>query len=329
MGIKDLFSPEEQIIGIDFNNPIRVLYAGRKKDKITIKNIYEESFSDDIFQGGQISKPEVVKEILRKILKTFKVKKGKVLFSILAQNTVIRFINFTYMPEEEVREALRWELERYIPFPVEDVYFDYQILGITERENTKEYQLLLVVSPSEILNSYLEIIKDLNLEPELIDVSSFCAIRTAIKERKEIPEELTLFIYARDRFVDLLISKNKKPFFFRTLVTKNWFEDEELDDLSRSYALDEYLKEIFQNVNLFYMQYPGERIERLILLGDNGLNQDFIEMLESMMGIKIEIFPMSLNEMNIQVKSKDALSTFQKDLPKWCVPLGLLLWGKV
>ncbi len=329
MDIKDLFSSEEQIIGIDFNNPIRVIHAGRRKNKITIKNIYEENFSDDIFQGGQISKPEVIKETLRKILKAFKIKKGKALFSIPAQNTVVRFINFTYMPEEEIREALRWELERYIPFPVEDVYFDYQILGITERENAKEYQLLLVASPSEILNSYLEIIKDLNLEPELIDISSFCAIRTAIKERKDIPDESTLFIYARNRFVDLVISKNKKPFFFRTLITKHWFEDKELDDLSRSYALEEYLKEISQNINLFYMQYPEERIERLILLGDNVLNQDFIEMLESMMGLTIEVFPMSLNEMNMQIKSKDVLSTFQKDLPKWCVPLGLLLWGRV
>ncbi|MCX7846195.1 MAG: pilus assembly protein PilM [Dictyoglomaceae bacterium] len=329
MGIKDLFSSEEQIIGIDFNNPIRIIHAGRKKNKIIIKHIYEERFSNDVFQERNISKPEIVKETIKKVLKSFKVKKGKLLFSISAQNTVVRFINFTYMPKEEIREALRWELERFIPFPVEDVYFDYQILGEIERENTKEYQLLLVASSLETLNSYLEIIKDLNLEPELIDVRSFCAVRAAIKERKDIPKELTLFIYAQERFVDLLISKNKKPIFFRNIITKTWFEDEELDDLSKSYALDDYLKEIYQNINLFYMQYPDERIEKLILLGDNVLNKDFIEMLESMIGLRAEIYPLSLSEMNIQVRNKDVISTFQRDLPKWSVPLGLLLWGEV
>lgn len=329
MGIKDLFSPEEQIISIDFNNPIRILHAGRKKNKIIIKHIHEENFSDEVFQEGQISKPEVLKETLKKIIKSFKVKRGKVLISIPAQNTVVRFINFTYMPEEEIREAMRYELERYIPFPAEDVYFDYQILGIIERENTREYQLLLVVSPSEIIKPYLEIIKDLNLEPELIDINSFCAVRTAIKERKDIPQEVTLFIYAREKFVDLVFSKNKKPFFFRTIITKNWFEDKELDDLSKSYALDEYLKEIYQNINLFYMQFPEERIEKLILLGDNVLNQDFVEMLESMIGLTAEISPLSLNEMNMQIKNKEIISIFQKDLPKWSVPLGLLLWGEV
>ncbi|MCS7201574.1 MAG: pilus assembly protein PilM [Dictyoglomus sp.] len=328
MSIKDLFSSEEQIIGIDFNNPLRVIHAGRKRDKIIIKHIHEERLSDDIFQGIQFSNPEPVREILKRIIKSFKLKKGKVLFSIPAQNTAIRFINFTYMPEEELREALRWELERFIPFPVEDVYFDYQILNITERENTKEYQLLLVASPSEILNSFLNILRDLNLEPELIDISFFCAIRTAIKEIKDIPKELTLFIYAREKFVDLLILKNKTPLFFRSILTKNWFEDEELDELSRSYALDEYLREIYRNINIFYSQYPEERVEKLILLGDIVLNKDFIELLESMLGLKAEISPLSLNELNIQVKNKDVISIFQKELPKWSVPLGLLFWGE-
>lgn len=329
MGIKDLFSPEEQLLSIDFNNPLRIIHAGRRKDKVIIKHVLEENLPNDVFQMGQIVKSEVVVEILKKILKSFKVKKGKVLFSIPAQNAVVRFINFTYMPEEEIREALRWELERYIPFPAEDVYFDFQILETVEREGTKEYRLLLVVTPSEVLKPYLDIIKDLGLEPELADISSFSAVRSAIKERKDIPQESTLFLYSRYKFVDLIISKDKKPFFFRTISTKEWFEDEELDDLSRSFLLEDYLKEIYQNINLFYMQYPEEHIEKLVLLGDNVLNKDFVELFEAMLGIPAEIFPLSLSEMGIQIKGKNIILDFQQNLPKWAVPLGLLIWGKV
>jgi type IV pilus assembly protein PilM len=329
MGIKDLFSVEEQILSIDFNNPLRVIHAGRKKNKVIIKHVLEENLPDDAFQIGQIVKPEVVEETLKKILKNFKVKKGKVLFSIPAQNAVVRLINFTYMPEEEIREALRWELERYIPFPAEDVYFDFQILETIERQGTKEYRLLLVVTPSEVLNPYLDVVKNIGLEPELVDISSFSAIRSAIKEKKDIPQESTLFLYSRYKFVDLIVSKDKKPFFFRTISTKEWFEDEELDDLSKSFLLEDYLKEIYQNINFFYMQYPEERIEKLVLLGDNVLNKDFVELLEAMIGIQAEISPLSLTEMGIQVRNKNIIPEFQQNLPKWSVPLGLLFWGEV
>jgi|YelNatPaOPRAMG01_1025707.scaffolds.fasta_scaffold00302_26 type IV pilus assembly protein PilM len=329
MGIWDIFTPEDQILSIDFNNPLRIIYAGRKKNKIFIKNALEENLPEDVFQMGQVINSELIINILRERLKNWRIKKAKVLLSIPAQNVVVRFINFPYMPEAEVKEALRWELEKYVPFPVEDVYYDFQILDTIERERNKEYRLLLVAAPSETIRLYLDIVNKVGLNPELIDISPFSAIRSVIKERKEVPNEVTLFIFSRYRFVDMVISKDKKPFFFRTISTKSWFEDKELDDLSKSYLLEDYLKEIQNNINLFYLQYPDVRIEKLILLGDNVLNKDFIELLEAMLGLTAEISPLSLTELGIQMKNKNIISIFQDQLPKWVVPLGLLIWGEV
>jgi type IV pilus assembly protein PilM len=329
MGIWDIFTPEDQILSIDFNNPLRIIYAGRKKNKIFIKNALEENLPEDVFQMGQVINSELIINILRERLKNWRIKKAKVLLSIPAQNVVVRFINFPYMPESEVKEALRWELEKYVPFPVEDVYYDFQILDTIERERNKEYRLLLVAAPSETIRLYLDIVNKVGLNPELIDISPFSAIRSVIKERKEVPNEVTLFIFSRYRFVDMVISKDKKPFFFRTISTKSWFEDKELDDLSKSYLLEDYLKEIQNNINLFYLQYPDVRIEKLILLGDNVLNKDFIELLEAMLGLTAEISPLSLTELGIQMKNKNIISIFQDQLPKWVVPLGLLIWGEV
>jgi len=329
MGIWDIFTPEDQILSIDFNNPLRIIYAGRKKNKIFIKNALEENLPEDVFQMGQVINSELIINILRERLKNWRIKRAKVLLSIPAQNVVVRFINFPYMPEAEVKEALRWELEKYVPFPVEDVYYDFQILDTIERERNKEYRLLLVAAPSETIRLYLDIVNKVGLNPELIDISPFSAIRSVIKERKEVPNEVTLFIFSRYRFVDMVISKDKKPFFFRTISTKSWFEDKELDDLSKSYLLEDYLKEIQNNINLFYLQYPDVRIEKLILLGDNVLNKDFIELLEAMLGLTAEISPLSLTELGIQMKNKNIISIFQDQLPKWVVPLGLLIWGEV
>jgi len=329
MGIKDLFKPEEQLICVDFNNPLRILYAVKKGSNILIKSILEEQLPDEIFEEGQAINFESLSEVIKKSFNNLKIKKAKVLFAIPSQSVVVRFINFAYLPEEELREAIRWELDRFTPFPAEDVYFDVQILDVVEREGNKEYVLLLVAVPLEVIQSYLQIFNNLKLDLQLADVSSFSAIRAIIKSRKSIPEETTLFLNSRYKFIDFVVTKNKKPFFFRSLIAREFFEEEGLDDLSKSFVLDNYLKEISQGLNLFYMQYPEERIERVILLGDNVVYKDFVEMLDAMFGLPMEISPLSLQDMGVQIKNKKILDEIQNNLPKWASALGLLFWGEV
>lgn len=327
-----LFSSEVPIISIEFGNPIRVIYGGKRKDKkVVIKNFALETLPMDVFQGSQLNNSNYLQEVLRTILKSFKVKTAKTLISIPAQNVIVRFFNFPYMPENELRESLRWELERYIPLAPEDINYDIQIVDVIDRGETKEIKVMLVAVPKEIVNPYMEIIKNLNLEPELVDVSVFSAVRILLMNRKEIPKGNTLYLYSHDNVAEFVVAKENQPLFFRSTVMEEWNPQEEVDDLTKSFMLEDFVRKIQESVNFFYMQFPEEHIDQVWITGSNSKNKDFVDLLEAVLNVPTEVLPRVSSDFNnfIIVNLKKQEKSFLEDLSSWVVPVGLFFWERL
>jgi len=89
----------------------------------------------------------------------------------LPQNDfLLRFITLPSSAEENLREVVRYEVEKYIPFPEEDVHFDFVTL---ERDaGSKTLRLLLLVIKKSVLESYLSILNNAGIRPLGIEMSS-------------------------------------------------------------------------------------------------------------------------------------------------------------
>ncbi|HOJ93030.1 MAG TPA: pilus assembly protein PilM [Dictyoglomaceae bacterium] len=328
MGIKDLFVSEDQILSIEISNSVKVIYGGRKKDnKITIKNVASDSLPQEAFQMGQLTNPSYLSDMLKNIIKSFKVKKAKALIAIPAQNVVVRFFNFPHMPENELREAIRWELDRYVPFSEEDINYDIQILDVYEKEGLKEYRIMLVAVPREVLSPYLEAIKDLNLIPTLIDVSIFSAVRSMVLSRKEFPPGNTLYLYSYDNVAEFVVAKGNQPMFFRSTIMEEWNPQEEgMDDLTKSFIIEDFVRKIQEAVNFFYMQFPEEHIDHMLVSGGNAKDRDFIDLLEAILNIPAEACPDSILNLDLNLNLKKKERSFLEDFHSWIVSIGLFLW---
>jgi type IV pilus assembly protein PilM len=91
--------------------------------------------------------------------------------AVSGESIIVRYIQLPNMPEEELRNALRWEAEEYIPFAIDDVNLDSVILG--RSEDGEKVDVLLVSAKKDLVNSHLEIIRDAGLSPLIVDVDSF------------------------------------------------------------------------------------------------------------------------------------------------------------
>lgn len=327
-----LFSSEVPILSIEFGNPLRVIFGGKRKDKkVIIKNFAVETLPPEIIQGGQLNNPEYLLEVLKSILKRFKLKSGKTLISIPAQNVIVRFFNFPYMPEEELRESIKWELERYVPLSPEDINYDIQVVDVVERGDTKESRVMLVAVPKEVLNPYLDVVKKLNLDPDLVDVSVFSAVRTVIMNRKDVPKGNTMYLYTHDNVAEFVVAKENRPLFFRSTVMEEWNPQEEVDDLTKSFMLEDFVRKIQESVNFFYMQFPEEHIDQAIVMGSNAKNKDFIDLLEAILNVNAEVSPSSSVNINdllvLNLRKQD--KEFLGDIYSWVVPIGLFFWERL
>jgi Tfp pilus assembly protein PilN len=89
----------------------------------------------------------------------------------LPQNDfLVRFITLPSSAEENLREVLRYEIEKYIPFPEEDVHFDF--VTLERDEGSKTLRLLLLVIEKSVLDAYLAILDNVGIRPLGIEMSS-------------------------------------------------------------------------------------------------------------------------------------------------------------
>lgn len=132
----------------------------------------------EVFPGGDKS---IGKENIR-ALKSGAIKKALesagitakfVISSVSGESIIVRYIQLPDMPEEELKNALKWEAEEYIPFPIDEVNIDSVILGKTGEGTGTKVNILLVATKKEIINEHIDIIRSVGLTPIIVDVDSF------------------------------------------------------------------------------------------------------------------------------------------------------------
>ncbi|MBF0564640.1 MAG: type IV pilus assembly protein PilM [Nitrospirae bacterium] len=111
-------------------------------------------------------------EAIKEIVKKSKAKTKNVVISISGHSSVIiKRITLPEMTEEVLNENIRFEAEQYVPFGIEDVNLDYQIVGPAEEQG--QIEVVLVAVKKDLLNSYVNVVKDAGLNPVIVDVDAF------------------------------------------------------------------------------------------------------------------------------------------------------------
>src|SRR6185436_12462603 len=106
------------------------------------------------------------------IIQKEKIKSKEVVTSVSGHSVIIKKISLPQMTEEELEESIQWEAEQYIPFDINDVNMDVQILGEDEAD-VGQMKVILVAAKKDIINDYVQAISEAGLAPVVMDVDCF------------------------------------------------------------------------------------------------------------------------------------------------------------
>lgn len=106
--------------------------------------------------------------IIRKIKQSQSI--DSVNISVSGPSTVIRHVNFPKMNENELRQALKFEAQKHIPFSVDDVHLDGYILKSDLPEN--KMLVLIAAVKKDFLNLRLKLFEDAGLKVNIVDIDS-------------------------------------------------------------------------------------------------------------------------------------------------------------
>jgi type IV pilus assembly protein PilM len=94
--------------------------------------------------------------------------------SVSGASTVVRYIDFPRMNEDELKQALRFEAQKYIPFAINEANLDSCIL----KEDLSDNKMLVLVAAvkKEFINQRLKLIQEAGLKTNIVELDSLALI---------------------------------------------------------------------------------------------------------------------------------------------------------
>ncbi len=119
----------------------------------------------------QVSVADVVNELFSK--KGFKTK--RVVTAVSGRFVFVRYISMPVMTDEELINAAKYELGKYIPVEVDEVLHDSQKLEelAAQEGQEPEMRVLLVAAKRTFIDEHVAILETAGLQPAVVDVDSF------------------------------------------------------------------------------------------------------------------------------------------------------------
>jgi len=175
---------KSEAFGLDVSNlSLKLIKLKKKRGALNLASFAEEKIKPGIIKNGEIKKEttlaRIIKEALTKV-KGEKLKTKYVAVSLPEEKAFLQVIQMPKMSEEDLKSAVIYEAENYIPLPIEQAYLDFQIVPPVYN-HLDHLDVLIAALPKETVNPYLSSLKKAGLKPIIFEVESQAISRALIK----------------------------------------------------------------------------------------------------------------------------------------------------
>jgi type IV pilus assembly protein PilM len=210
-----LFKNKKEVIGIDIgSSSVKLVQLKDNKVSFQLLNAAIIPLPPEAIVDNTLMDSSSVATVVKNLVSSLGIKVKDVACSISGNSVIIRKIILPAMPQEELEDQITWEAEQYIPFDINDVNMDFQILSPDSSDPSK-MNVLLVASKKDIINDYVSVFNEAGLHLSVVDVDSF-AVQNAFEANYTCgPEEIMALINIGASVMNINVIKDGKTLFTR------------------------------------------------------------------------------------------------------------------
>ena len=277
-----------------------------------------EPLPPDSIVDGAILDSAAVAGAIRRLLESRKIQARDVAASLSGNAVIVKKITLPTMTEAELAESIYWEAEQYIPFDIQDVNLDYQVLEAGDAAAGRtSMEVLLVAAKKEKIADYTSVIGQAGRVAVVVDVDAF-ALQNAFEANYALqPGEVVVLLNAGASATTINILQGDQSVFTRDLsIGGNAYTEALQKELNVPFAQAECLKcgrdadgatfedarpvlravsenvmlEIQKTFDFFQATATSDRIDRIVVSGGASRAEGFLEMLTERFAAPVEIF---------------------------------------
>jgi type IV pilus assembly protein PilM len=299
--------------GLDIGSEILKMAQVEKRGK---KNRLVAIASASSPPRGLLSEAETdlttLAQAIKKLRDEAKIKTRNVVVALPEDKVFSKVVTFPKLSEKELKAAIKWEAEQYVPIPLEEVTLDHQVLGMSRQGSIDKMEVFLVAAPKRLIDKLIRVLTVAGLEPISLETEILALTRGLTTPAMEA----CLLVDLGARASDMAVVEKGQLVFTRSIPTGGEaltravaggleLESAQAEEYKKAYGVDPQKLEgkisavlgpIFDSVVVemekviqFYQSSKQKTVKRVILSGGTASLPGLVPHLAQKLGLEIQI----------------------------------------
>lgn len=204
-----------QIIGVDLGlGSIKVVSMNKSGEKLTLEAIGEvKTPRVEWMKAGTSSKiTDEVSKALSSLVSDLKMNGRQAVTALPEHEIVSRLVSLPPLKEGEIRDALRFEAETFVPYPLDQVSIDYEVI---EEDDAGRLTVFAIAARNDLVENYVKIFKGAGID--LLAIESPAVTMRRVLKQMEIAAGATMLVDIGEKYSNIVTFKNGTIYFARSM----------------------------------------------------------------------------------------------------------------
>jgi type IV pilus assembly protein PilM len=181
----NFFQPHMPSFGLQLNgSSLKLMQLRRSGGKVHVQSYSYVSLPKNLMANDAIVDQDGLAALIRRSIEKpafGSISTNRVSISLPESKSFVRVMQIPVTNESQVESAVMFEAESYVPMPMDQVYFDWKIV----RKLEGAMEVLIVASPKETVDAYINVLEKAHLKPIAVEVESQSLERALINQKTQ------------------------------------------------------------------------------------------------------------------------------------------------
>ena len=183
------FKRKEPMLGIDISpSSVKVVELSRSGSRFRVEACAIEALGDGMMEDRNPADPDLIGEAIKRACRRAGTRTRKAAVAVPTSSVISRVIPMpAEFKENDVEANIPMEAANYIPYPIEEIYLDFQMQGPSKNRGDQQQDVLLVATRKENVDTREAALKEAGLIPTVMDVECYALENTFRLLRDSLP----------------------------------------------------------------------------------------------------------------------------------------------
>lgn len=237
------------------------IYPKEKKEEVMSESLNAAATAETARkEPAKKTRDDYIVEAIKRVFKDNDVRPGNVACAISSEEAMVRYFQMPKMPKQEWTSAINFEAKRYIPFRMEDVASDFQV--IQSKASSSSMDVVFVAVKQKVIEDYVSLLERAGVKPVVVEPAPFSFIRAFYAAEQINDKDNTAVVNISERSANINILRHGIPYIIRDIP---FDESASTAEKSLEPIFEKLLAEVKLSFDFYEKQFPSEIIDKIII----------------------------------------------------------------